>query len=434
MLDIKLVRQNPQNIKDKLLKKKFVFSVYDFKNLEQQRKQLQIETQNLQNEKNKSAKSIGKAKQQGEDIQPLLKEVEHLKTQLTNNENELSIILKKLHNLLSAVPNIPAEDVPIGDDENNNVEIKKWGNIPKFDFKPKEHSEIATDENMDFATAAAISSSRFVILKNEIAKLHRVLIQFMIDAHTDNNYTELYVPYIVNSKSLYGTGNLPKFADDLFKIKSDKENDFYLIPTAEVPVTNIYANKIIKDSDLPLKMVCHTPCFRSEAGSYGKDTSGIIRQHQFEKVELVQLSTPDNSDEELENLTQNAMNILEKLNLPYRQVILCGADLGFSSKKTYDLEVWMPSQNTYREISSCSNFGDFQARRMMARFKNENGNIEYVHTLNGSALAVGRTLAAIIENYQQQDGSIKIPKVLQKYFKNNKNNEIITNPSSKSAK
>jgi seryl-tRNA synthetase len=420
MLDNKIIREDVTKVIQLLKKKKFNFDLITFKKLESKRKILQTETQELQRQKNISAKKIGIAKQNNKDIQPLLKDVENLKQKLQNNEQKLNKLLNKLHDFLSSIPNIPADDVPTGDDESANVVIKKYGAIPKFEFKIKDHQTIATEHNMDFATAAKITKSRFVILKNDIAKLQRSLITFMLEHHTKNNYTEVYVPFIVNQKSLYGTGQLPKFKEDSFKIEVDKSEDFYLIPTAEVPVTNIYSNSILKEELLPIKMVSHTPCFRSEAGAYGKDTSGIIRQHQFEKVELVQIVHPNKSDTALVEITKDATDILEMLELPYRVVNLCGGDLGFSSHKTYDIEVWMPAQNTYREISSCSSFANFQARRMSTRFKDKNNNKQFVHTLNGSALAVGRTLAAILENFQQQDGSVKIPQVLQKYFQNDR--------------
>ncbi|GAA5317134.1 MAG: serine--tRNA ligase [Candidatus Pelagadaptatus aseana] len=418
MLDSKLIRSNPEVVAEKLRIKGFELDVAGFKALEEERKVIQTKTENLQKESNARAQSIGKAKAAGEDIQPLLQEVGNLKKQKQAAEEQLAQIQLKLEDLLSGVPNIPSDAVPAGESEDDNVEIRTWGTPKSFDFEVKDHVDLGAQlGGLDFDTASKLTGSRFAVMQGGIARLHRALIQFMLNTHiAEHGYEEIYVPFVVNKDSLYGTGQLPKFEDDLFKLNDDRE--FYLIPTAEVPVTNILRNEIVQDdSVLPLKFVCHTPCFRSEAGSHGRDTRGMIRQHQFEKVELVQFVKPQESDAALEALTGNAEAILQALDLPYRTVILCGGDLGFSSAKTYDIEVWLPSQEKYREISSCSTFGDFQARRMKARFRNsETGKPELLHTLNGSGLAVGRTLIAVLENYQQPDGSVLVPEVLQPYM------------------
>jgi len=356
-------------------------------------------------------KLIGEAKSKGEDIEPLKAKGEALKKSSADADTALSEVQNKLDALLQGIPNIPDTQVPEGQDEGDNVEVRRWGSIANFDFEVKDHVDLGSDLNgLDFDRAAKITGSRFAQMSGGLARLHRALTQFMLNTHIEQHgYQEVYVPYIVNSDSLFGTGQLPKFEEDLFKL--DDERSYYLIPTAEVPVTNIHRNEIVES--LPIKYVSHTPCFRSEAGSSGRDTRGMIRQHQFEKVEMVQFVHPDQSDEAHEALTGHAEAILQALGLPYRTVILCGGDLGFSSAKTYDIEVWLPSQNTYREISSCSNFTDFQARRMKARFRNAEGKTEFLHTVNGSGLAVGRTLIAVMENYQQSDGTIAIPDVLQ---------------------
>jgi len=385
--------------------------------LENERKLLQVKTESLQSERNSQSKSIGQAKSRGEDITPLLSSVSELGDQLDDLKSSLDEVQGTLQEIFLTVPNIPDEAVPPGKSEEDNVEVRTWGDVPEFDFAPKDHVDLATDgTRMSFDTAAKITGSRFVNLRGELAALHRALIQFMLDVHiNEHGYEEVYVPYIVNAESLLGTGQLPKFEEELFKLTDDR--NFYLIPTAEVPVTNIVRDEIIAASEMPLKFVCHTPCFRSEAGSYGKDTRGMIRQHQFEKVEMVQMVRPEDSEDAHEQLTSHAENILKKLDLPYRMVTLCGGDLGFASAKTYDLEVWLPGQNKYREISSCSNFRDFQARRMQARWRNpDTGKPELLHTLNGSGLAVGRTLVAILENYQLADGSVRIPQALQGYL------------------
>jgi len=418
MLDPKHFRQDLEATQQKLARRGFVLDVETISSLEDRRKIVQTKTQDLQAQRNSKSKGIGKAKTQGEDIQLLLAEVATLGDELKKAEDELNAIQSELDIILLSVPNIPDDSVPDGKNENDNVEIRKWGTIPAFDFNIKDHVDLGEQlGQLDFETAARITGTRFAIMNGAIARLHRALIQFMLDLHSqEHGYTETYVPYIVNSDSLRGTGQLPKFEDDLFKLHA--EHELYLIPTAEVPVTNIVRDMIVNDSDMPRKYVCHTPCFRSEAGSYGKDTRGMIRQHQFEKVELVQIVRADNAEAAHEELTSHAEAVLKQLQLPYRVVSLCAGDIGFSASKTYDLEVWVPSQNCYREISSCSNFNDFQARRLKARWRNpQTGKPELVHTVNGSGLAVGRTLVAIMENYQQADGSIRIPKVLHNYMR-----------------
>ncbi len=418
MLDPKLLRSDIEKVAEALATKKYILNTAEFTQLEDKRKVLQVKTQELQSERNKTSKSIGKAKAQGEDIQPLLEAVASLGDELKNAEVELDELQKSLDDLLMAIPNLPHADVPQGNSEDDNQLISTWGEIKTFDFEVKDHIDLGElHQGMDFETASKLAGARFVTMTNQIARLHRALTQFMLNQHTDEHgYIEAYVPYLVNAESLRGTGQLPKFEDDLFAIKTEN-HELYLIPTAEVPITNFVRDSILNADDLPLKYVTHTPCFRSEAGSYGRDTRGLIRQHQFEKVELVQITTPENSWQALENLTGHAETILKLLALPYRKVILCGGDLGFSAAKTYDLEVWLPGQDAYREISSCSNTLDFQARRMKARWRNpETGKPELVHTVNGSGLAVGRTLIAVMENYQQKDGSIKVPDVLQPYM------------------
>lgn len=422
MLESKLLRGNIDFVVEQLKRRNFSFDVAEFNKLEDQRKVIQVQTQDLQNLRNTKSKAIGQAKASGESIEPLLEEVSDLGEKLDNAKSALNDLQLKIDEIVMAIPNIPHPSVPEGQSEDENVELSKWGEPTKFDFEPKDHVDLGEMHGIDFAAAAKISGSRFVVITGKVAKLQRALTQFMLDQHTEKNgYTETYAPYLVNTDSLTGTGQLPKFEADLFKTHLHGEEGearaLYLIPTAEVPVTNIVRDSILKDSELPLKFVAHTPCFRSEAGSYGKDTRGLIRQHQFEKVELVQISNPDNSYDVLEELTEHAEGILKLLKLPYRKVILCTGDLGFSSAKTYDLEVWLPGQKAYREISSCSCFEGFQARRMQLRWKNpETKESEFLHTLNGSGLAVGRTLVAVIENYQNADGSITIPKVLQSYM------------------
>lgn len=444
MLDPKLLRTDIQAVADKLAARGFNLDVPAFNELEAQRKELQTKTQDLQNERNNKSKAIGKAKSQGQDVQPLLDEVAHLGDALDAAKKHFDEVQVKLDALLMTIPNVPHESVPVGKDEHGNVQVRVWGEPTKLPFTPKDHIDLGAPNNwLDFETAVKITGSRFVVMRGNMARLHRALIQFMLDLHTsEHGYQEVYVPYLVNADSLRGTGQLPKFEEDLFKIPrtkfeqtpearnrallgevvsyggaTAKDDSWYLIPTAEVPVTNIVRDEIVEAEKMPLRFVCHTPCFRSEAGSYGKDTRGLIRQHQFEKVELVQMVKPDDSWSALEQLTGHAEKVLQKLNLPYRVMALCTGDMGFSSAKTYDLEVWLPGQQAYREISSCSNFGDFQARRMSARWRNPaSGKPELLHTLNGSGLAIGRTLVAILENYQQADGSIRVPEVLQKYM------------------
>ncbi|MDR2213697.1 MAG: serine--tRNA ligase [Pseudomonadales bacterium] len=417
MLDPRLVRGEPQTVAALLKKRGFTLDVAAIETLEARRKSLQVETEQLQNERNTRSKLIGKAKASGEDIAPLLAEMDSMKAQLDDKKNALDAVQGEFDYLLQRLPNIPAPEVPEGRDENANVEIRRWGTPRQFDFPVKDHVALGElSGQLDFATAVKLTGSRFVVMKNQIARLHRALVQFMLDTHTqEHGYVEVNVPFMVNRDSAFGTGQLPKFEEDLFKLSGEQQ--YYLIPTAEVPVTNFVRDDIVEAAALPLKYACHTPCFRSEAGSYGKDTRGMIRQHQFEKVELVQMIRPQDSQAAHEQLTNHAETILQKLNLPYRAIILCGGDIGFSSQKTYDLEVWLPGQNTYREISSCSNFGDFQARRMQARWRNpETGKPELLHTINGSGLAVGRTLVAVLENYQNADGSISVPDVLRSYM------------------
>ena len=416
MIDPKLLRNNLDMVVKKLADRGFKLELAKVANLENKRKELQIRTQDLQSLRNNSSKAIGKAKANGEDPAPLLAAVADMGDKLKVAEAELNEVQSALEEILIGVPNLPHDSVPVGIDENDNQVIEKWGEPKEFDFKIKDHVDLGKDlDQMDFETAAKISGSRFSLLNGPLARMHRALTQFMLDTHTsEHGYTETYVPYLVNDESLRGTGQLPKFEQDLFKMDN---GIYYLIPTAEVPVTNIVRDVIIDDDYMPRKYVAHTPCFRSEAGSYGKDTRGMIRQHQFEKVELVQIVEPEDSYEALEELTRHARYIMEALDLPYRVVALCTGDIGFSAAKTYDLEVWLPGQQAYREISSCSNFGDFQARRMMARWRNPaTGKPELVHTLNGSGLAVGRALVAVMENYQNADGSITVPEVIRPYM------------------
>lgn len=419
MLDIKHLRHNIDHTAKRLKERGYVLDVTTLVKLEEQRKVLQIKTQQLQNERNLHAKAIGQAKTKGEDVTPMLAEINTLAEELKTAETQLEAVQNDLNAILYTIPNLPHESVPSGQSEEQNLEIRRWGQPKHYDFQVLDHVDLgAKYHQMDFATATKLTGARFVVLRDQIARLHRALIQFMLDVHIqEHGYSEVYVPYLVNRDSLFGTGQLPKLSEDLFAIKG--ENELYLIPTAEVPITNIVRDEILDPTQLPLKFVSHTPCFRSEAGSYGKDTRGMIRQHQFEKVELVQIVHPENSYAVHEELTQHAEKILQKLQLPYQVVALCGGDLGFASAKTYDLEVWLPGQQRYREISSCSNFEDFQARRMQARWRNPNtGKPELVHTLNGSALAIGRTLVAIMENYQDAQGRIHVPEVLWPYMEN----------------
>ena len=415
MLDPKLLRNNIAFVTQELLRRGFALDIDEYQSLEADRRSLQAETENLQNERNVKSKLIGQAKAKGEDVSPLLAEVSGLGEKLDLAKKRFGEVREQLEQLLKSVPNLPDASVPEGEDESGNITLRECGSPRVFDFKPLDHVDLGDGKGLDFETAVKVSGSRYVIMTGELAKLQRALTQYMLDIHTSQHgYTEVYVPYIVNSDSLFGTGQLPKFAEDQFQVAGDAAS--YLIPTAEVPVTNIYRDVILDESELPKLHVCHSPCFRSEAGSYGRDTRGMIRQHQFEKVEMVQVVHPSRSWETFDMLTSHAEAILQNLGLPYRAVNLCGGDLGFSSAKTVDLEVWLPSQNEYREISSCSNFLDFQARRMQARFRTTSGSVELVHTLNGSGLAVGRTLVAVLENYQNSDGSISVPDVLRTYL------------------
>lgn len=418
MLDVNLLRNNLDEIAERLVIKKFNFDKELFNRLEQERKQLQIRTEELQAKRNASSKQIGQLKAKGEDTSAIMAEVAGLGDELKAVETEFNNIANQLNAYLATVPNLPHESVPVGNDETANVEVRRVGVPRDFDFQVKDHVDIGASLNngIDFEAGAKVSGSRFAFLKGNIAKLHRALAQFMLDLHTtEHGYTEIYSPYLVNANALYGTGQLPKFEEDLFKTKRG-DDDMYLIPTSEVSVTNLAAGEIYKEEELPFKYSCHSPCFRSEAGSYGRDTRGMIRMHQFDKVEMVNIVHPDKSFEALEAMVQCAENVLKALKLPYRVIALCGGDMTFGSAKTYDLEVWVPSQNTYREISSCSNMTDFQARRMQARFKDSAGKNRLVHTLNGSGLAVGRALVAVLENYQNADGSVTVPEVLRSYM------------------
>ncbi len=418
MLDAKSLRNDPNAVAEALQARGYHLDVGAYMALEERRRALQSRTESLQQKRNESAKSIGKAKQAGEDIQPLLDAVATLGNELKDAESELANVQAELQALYLELPNLPHASVPVGKEEEDNEEVRRWGEPPSFDFKPRDHVDLGEQlGGLNFAAGAKLSGSRFVVMQDEIARLHRALAQFMLDVHTrEHGYRETYVPYLVDETALVGTGQLPKFAEDLFAIANFDRN-LHLIPTAEVPLTNLAADEILEADELPMGFVSHSPCFRSEAGSYGRDTRGMIRQHQFDKVELVQLTRPDDSYEALERLTGHAETILQRLGLPYRVVTLCTGDMGFAAAKTYDIEVWLPGQSAYREISSCSNTEAFQARRMQARWRNpETGKPELLHTLNGSALAVGRCLVAVLENYQQADGCISIPEALQPYM------------------
>jgi seryl-tRNA synthetase len=417
MLDPRLFRTELDQVVEQLARRSFNFDSAAYLALETRRKDIQVLTQELQNERNKRSKEIGQAKAKGENVEPILAQVAHLGDELKAAETELNRIQAEMSAMFEVIPNLLDASVPDGKNEEANVEISRWGEPVQFDFQPKDHDELGAKLGlMDFECAAKLTSARFVVLHGAVARLQRAIIQFMLDTHTaEHGYSETYVPFLVNADSLYGTGQLPKFEADLFKVNNDPP--FYLIPTAEVPVTNIVRDVIVEAKNLPLKFVCHTPCFRSEAGAYGKDVRGMIRQHQFEKVEIVQIVRPEDSQRAHEELTGHAEIILQKLKLPYRKMLLCAGDTGFSSSKTYDLEVWLPGQGVYREISSCSNFKDFQARRLQARWRNpETGKPELVHTLNGSGLAAGRTLIAVMENYQDAEGRIHIPEALLPYM------------------
>ena len=420
MIDPKLLRQDLTALKDQLAARGYELDTSFWEQVESERKSLQVKTEDLQARRNAGAKQVGALKKNGEDASELLAEMQTISGDIKQAEEELKALQDKINNAALQIPNIPAADVPVGTSEDDNVEVRKWGTPREFDFAVKDHTSVGEDLGMlDFAAAAKLTGSRFNVLTGQLAQLHPALIQFMLNTHTMKyGYTETYVPYIVNSDSLEGTGQLPKFEEDLFKLTNHTNNDemgFYLIPTAEVPMTNLVRGERLEASELPLKFTAHTPCFRSEAGSHGRDTRGLIRQHQFEKVEMVNIATAEQSDELLEQMTGQAEFILQQLNLPYRVVKLCTGDMGFAAQKTYDIEVWLPSQDTYREISSCSNCGDFQARRMATRVK-DGKKTELAHTLNGSGLAVGRTLLAVMENHQNADGSITIPEVLRPYM------------------
>ncbi|PQQ38628.1 serine--tRNA ligase [Photorhabdus luminescens] len=422
MLDPNILRNELGAVAEKLARRGYTLDVDTLRKQEERRKVLQVETETLQAERNSRSKAIGAAKARGEDIDPLRQEVNQLGEELDTAKAELEKLQAEIRDLALSIPNIPDDSVPVGKDENDNLEVSRWGEPGKYDFEIQDHVSLGELTNgLDFAAAVKLTGSRFVVMKGQIARLHRALAQFMLNLHTEQHgYLETYVPYLVNHETLYGTGQLPKFGEDLFHTKpleEEAESHYALIPTAEVPITNLVRGDILDENELPLKMTAHTPCFRSEAGSYGRDTRGLIRMHQFDKVELVQIVHPDESMDALEALTGHAEKVLQLLNLPYRKVLLCTGDMGFSACKTYDLEVWLPAQNTYREISSCSNMWDFQARRMQARFRGkEDKKTQLLHTLNGSGLAVGRTLVAVMENYQQADGRIEIPEVLRPYM------------------
>ncbi len=417
MLDIQSLRKDLNAVTARLAARGFAFDSAAFQTLEAERKSVQTRTEELQARRNQLSKAIGQARGKGEDASGLMAEANAIPEELSRNEALLTEVQGRMNAMLLSVPNTPHESVPVGKDETGNVEVRRVGTPRSFDFTARDHVDVGTSlGGLDFDTAVKISGARFTLMKGQVARLHRALAQFMLDIHTtEHGYTEVYAPYIVNADSMKGTGQLPKFEQDLFKVMHN-DSPMYLIPTAEVPVTNIVRDEIVALDKLPLKFVCHTPCFRSEAGSYGRDTRGMIRQHQFDKVELVQIAHPDRSYEALEALTGHAEAILKRLDLPYRVMALCSGDMGFSAAKTYDLEVWLPAQDTYREISSCSNFEGFQARRMQARYRDEKGKPQTVHTLNGSGLAVGRTLVAILENFQNADGSVTIPAALRSYM------------------
>lgn len=422
MLDPNLLRNELDAVAEKLARRGFTLDVEKIRQQEERRKVLQVETESLQAERNSRSKSIGAAKARGEDIEPLRQEVNLLGEKLEAAKAELEVLQAEIRDYALTIPNMPDDSVPNGKDDSENVEVFRWGTPKTYDFELKDHVTLGElTDGLDFASAVKITGSRFVVMKGQVARLHRAITQFMLNLHTEEHgYQEMYVPYLVNHATLYGTGQLPKFSGDLFHTKpleEEAESQYALIPTAEVPVTNMVRDEILEEDALPLKMTAHTPCFRSEAGSYGRDTRGLIRMHQFDKVELVQIAHPEKSMEALEELTGHAEKVLQLLNLPYRKVVLCTGDMGFGSRKTYDLEVWVPAQNTYREISSCSNMWDFQARRMQARFRAKGDKkTQLVHTLNGSGLAVGRTLVAIMENYQMANGRIEIPEVLRPYM------------------
>ncbi|AST32809.2 serine--tRNA ligase [Ralstonia solanacearum] len=428
MLDIQLLRKDIDAVAARLNDRGYELDVAGFAALEAERKAIQTRTEELQARRNSLSKQIGMLKGKGEDASAVMAEVSGIGDELKASAAQLDVVQTRLQDLLLSMPNVPHESVPAGKDETQNVEVRREGTPRAFDFPVKDHVDLGAGLGLDFDVAAKLSGSRFAVLKGPVARLHRALAQFMLDTHTqEHGYTETYVPYIVNAASMRGTGQLPKFEEDLFRVPrkmgqaaegeaGEHVENFYLIPTAEVPLTNLVRDEIVSGDALPMKFAAHSPCFRSEAGSYGKDTRGMIRQHQFDKVEMVQIVHPDTSFEALDTMTHHAENILRKLELPFRTVVLCTGDMGFGSTKTYDIEVWIPAQNTYREISSCSNMGDFQARRMQARFRNAQGKPELLHTLNGSGLAVGRTLVAVLENYQNADGSVTVPAALRPYL------------------
>ncbi len=424
MLDIQLLRKDLDGVAARLKARGYTLDVATFAALEAERKQIQTQTEELQARRNALSKQVGMKKGKGEDASAEIAEVGGIADSLKASEVRLGEVQARLSELLLGVPNLPHESVPVGSDETQNVEVRRWGTPREFDFPVRDHVDLGSALGLDFDAAAKLAGARFSVMKGGIARLHRALAQFMIDTHTsEHGYTEMYVPYIVNADSMRGTGQLPKFEDDLFKVPrkvggedGERIENFYLIPTAEVSLTNLVRDELLAADALPMHMVAHTPCFRSEAGSYGKDTRGMIRQHQFDKVELVHVVRPEESYDTLEKLVGHAEAILQKLKLPYRTIVLCTGDMGFGSAKTYDMEVWVPAQNTYREISSCSNMENFQARRMQARFRNAQGKPELVHTLNGSGLAVGRALVAVLENYQNADGSVTVPDVLRPYM------------------
>ncbi|HEX5485074.1 MAG TPA: serine--tRNA ligase [Limnobacter sp.] len=421
MLDIQLLRKDLATVADKLKRRGFDLDVARFTALEAERKQLQSLTEELQAKRNSASKQIGQLKAKGEDTSAVMAQVAGLGDELKASADRLTQLQAELDAFLLQIPNLPADSVPVGASEEDNVELRRWGTPRQFDFDIKDHTEIGAALGLDFESAAVLSGSRFAVLRGQMARLHRALAQFMLDTHTQQHgYVEHYTPYIVHAATLQGTGQLPKFADDLFSVRKGGEAPdaapMYLIPTAEVTLTNLVNDTILKPEELPVKMTAHSPCFRSEAGAHGKDTKGLIRQHQFDKVEMVRIEHPDRSYDALEEMTGHAEAILQKLGLPYRVLVLCTGDMGFGATRTHDIEVWLPAQNTYREISSCSNCESFQARRMKARFKNEQGKTELVHTLNGSGLAVGRTLVAVLENYQQADGTVIVPEVLRPYM------------------
>ena len=418
MLDIQLLRTQLPFAAERLATRGVTLDTAAFEALESERKGLQVRTQDLQAKRNSLSKQIGFMKSKGEDASAVMAEVTGIGDELKANEDALAALQERYNAFVAIIPNLPHESVPVGSDETGNIEVLRWGTPRQFDFPVRDHVELGEKlGGIDFETAAKISGSRFSLLKGGVARLHRALAQFMLNTHTgEHGYTEVYAPYLVNPDSMFGTGQLPKFEEDLFRVVRADGSKLYLIPTAEVPVTNIVRDVILAGESLPLKFVCHTPCFRSEAGSAGRDTRGMIRQHQFDKVEMVQIVHPEKSHEALEQMTGHAEAVLQQLGLPYRVMLLCTGDMGFGAAKTYDLEVWLPAQNTYREISSCSNCEAFQARRMQTRFKNAQGKTEFVHTLNGSGLAVGRTLVAVLENYQHDDGAIDVPAALRPYL------------------